>query len=167
MTSIVTPNNLKGIIFVVDAATLSLDADDSGNDSLSQTAQYLHDILLVLQKKHTNSKTSKGPAETPVLVAANKLDLFTALPAKLVKSVLEDEITSLRKSRTQGLLDSGIGMADEIDDDKDVLGGGGEGKFEFSLMEEYNVRVEVIGGNVLGSNTAEVGAWWDWIGRHL
>lgn len=167
MTSIVSPNNVKGIIFVVDAATVAPDNGESVDDSLTETAQYLHDVLLVLQKKHTASKTSKGPAEMPVLIAANKLDLFTALPAKLVRRALEDEITKLRNTRSKGLLDSGIGMSDEIDEERDILGGGGEGRFEFGLMEEYNVRVEVIGGNVLGSDSADVANWWDWLGRHL
>lgn len=167
MTNIVSPNNVKGIVFVVDAATLSSSAVDTEDDNLTETAQYLHDILLVLQKRHTSSKTSKGPAEMPILVAANKLDLFTALPAKLVKRALEDEITKLRNTRSKGLLDSGIGMGEDADDDRDVLGGGGEGRFEFELMEEYNIRIQVIGGNVLGSENAEVASWWDWVGRHL
>ena len=58
-------------------------------------------------------------------------------------------------------------MDDDTADERDTLGGAGEGAFEFGLMEEYNIPVEVIGGNVLGVEGATVGQWWDWIGNHL
>ena len=166
--SVISPQNLKGIIFVVDAADLSSDDSGTGNESLRQAAEYLHDLLLLLQKRATNTKSSRGPKELPVLIAANKLDLFTALPAPLVKTALESEITNVRSSRNKGLLDSGIGMNDtDIGEEKDWLGDGGEGKFQFSQMEEVNVCVEVAGGNVLGSERPDVKQWWDWIGANL
>lgn len=103
----------------------------------------------------------------PILIAANKLDLFTALPTKLVKNCLESELTKLRNTKAKGLLDSGIGLDDDLED-REVLGGSGEGKFDFSLLEEYNIAVEVSGGNVLSSDgSSDVKEWWDWIGRHL
>ena len=166
--SVVKPQNLRGIIFVVDAADLSSSNSGIENGSLRQTAEYLHDLLLLLQKRATNTKSSRGPKELPVLIAANKLDLFTALPAPLVKATLESEITNVRNSRNKGLLDSGIGMNDiDIGEEKDWLGDGGEGKFSFSQMEEVNVIVSVAGGNVLGSEGPDVEQWWDWIGHNL
>ena len=162
------PQNLRGIIFVVDAADLSSDNGEKGNGALRQSAEYLHDLLLVLQKRAGKSKTSKGPQELPVLIAANKLDLFTALPAPLIKKNLEAEITNVRSSRNKGLLDSGIGMNElDIGEEKEWLGDGGEGKFEFSQMEEVNVSITVAGGNVLGSEGGDVKQWWDWIGTNL
>lgn len=166
--NIVKPQNLRGIIFVVDAADLSPDNGESENEALRQAAEYLHDLLLVLQRRAENSKTSKSPQELPVLIAANKLDLFTALPAPLVKKTLETEITNVRSSRTKGLLDSGIGMNElDIGEEKELLGDGGEGKFKFSQMEEVNVSIIVAGGNVLGSEGPDVKQWWDWIGSNL
>ena len=103
----------------------------------------------------------------PVLIAANKLDLFTALPAKLVGSSLETELSKIRTSRSKGLLDSGIGMDDDTAEDRDTLGGAGEGNFKFAMMEEYNVHIEVAGGNVTGTGGANVDKWWAWIGNHL
>jgi len=165
---VVKPQNLKGIIFVVDAADLSSGNSGAVNESLRQTAEYLHDLLLVLQKRATNTKSSRGPAELPVLIAVNKLDLFTALPAHLVKTALESEISNVRSSRNKGLLDSGIGMNDlNIGEEKEWLGDGGEGKFDFSQMEEFNVSVSVTGGNVLGVDGPDVKQWWDWIGSNL
>lgn len=154
---------------MVDAADISsTSSSGAGNEALRQTAEYLHDLLLLLQKR-ANTKTSRAPAEMPVLVAANKLDLFTALPAPLAKTALETEITNIRNSRNKGLLDSGIGM-DSIDgagEEREWLGEGGDGKFEFSQMEESNVRVSIMGGNVMGGEGADVKAWWGWIGENL
>jgi len=167
LNSVVNPQHLNGIIFVADAANLSPSFGDLEEGVLTETAQYLHDILLALQKRYTDSKSSKGPTELPVLIVANKLDLFTALPTKLVKNVLETEITKLRNTRSKGLLDSGIGMDDDRADERDMLGGGGEGKFEFGMMEEYNIPVETVGANVLGVDGVDVEKVWQWIGNHL
>lgn len=163
--ALVKPQNLKGIIFMVDAADI---AGGRGNESLRQTAEYLHDLLLLLQTRSTKFKSSKALAELPLLIAANKLDLFTALPAPLVKTSLEAEITNVRSSKNKGLLDSGIDM-NEMDagDEKDWLGDGGDGKFEFTQMEEVGVPITVIGGNVQGAEGPDVQKWWDWIGSNL
>jgi len=166
--SVIKPRNLKGIIFVVDAADLSSGSSGAVNESLQQTAEYLHDLLLVLQKRATNTKTSRGPTELPVLVAANKLDLFTALPAPLVKTALESEISNIRSLRNKGLLDSGVGMNDlDIGEEKEWLGDRGEGEFDLSQMEEVNVSVSVVGGNVLGADGPDVKQWCDWIGSNI
>ncbi len=153
---------------MVDAADISMGNNGTGNEALRQAAEYLHDMLLLLQKRSTSSKTSKAPKELPVLIAANKLDLFTALPAPLVKTALESEISNVRSSRNKGLLDSGIGMNDlDIGEEKEWLGDGGDGNFEFSQMEEVNVAVSIAGGNVLGAEGPDVKQWWDWIASNL
>ncbi|KAL8832617.1 MAG: hypothetical protein Q9170_004817 [Blastenia crenularia] len=158
------PQNVRGMIFMVDAVDLSSDV----NEAPRQTAEYLHDMLLQMQKQVTNSKTSKAPREIPLLVAANKLDLFTALPAPLVKSKLESEITKVRKSRSEGLMDVGFGTKDlSVGEEKEWLGEVSEGKFEFSQLEEYNIRIQVLGGNVTGAEGSDVKQWWDWIGSIL
>jgi signal recognition particle receptor subunit beta len=163
LENITNPQNLKGLVFVVDAATLS-----ASNEILRQTADYLHDILLLLQKRMAGGKAAKALKEIPVLIAANKMDLFTALPAALVKSSLESEITKVRTSRSKGLLDSGIGMSDGVDDEKDDwLGEMGSTDFKFAQMEEFDVQVEVIGGNVVGSEGPTVDKWWRWVSERL
>ncbi|KAG9236724.1 putative signal recognition particle receptor subunit beta [Amylocarpus encephaloides] len=135
LNNLTNPQNLKGIIFLVDAAALS-----AGEEGLRQTADYLHDILLLLQKR-MESKTAKGAKEIPVLIAANKMDLFTALPAALVKTSLEAEITKVRASRSKGLLDSGIGMEEDGEQDG-WLGEVGSTDFKFAQIEEFDVLVE-------------------------
>lgn len=113
----------------------------------------------------------KAPKDVAFLIAANKLDLFTALPAALVKSVLESEISKVRDSRTTGLrlLGSGMGMNEVAmeDEKKDWLGDSSEAPFEFKQMEEVGISVQVLGGNVVGDDGADVAAWWAWIGRCL
>ncbi|KAE8442123.1 hypothetical protein EG329_003829 [Mollisiaceae sp. DMI_Dod_QoI] len=160
-STLTNPQNLKGIIFLVDAATLS-----SADEGLRQTADYLHNVLLMLQKRSTGSKSAKALKEIPVLIAANKMDLFTALPAALVKSSLEAEITRVRSSRSKGLLDSGIGMEDENEENDDWLGEMGSKEFKFKQMEEFDVSVEVLGGNVCGEEP-KVDKWWQWIAERL
>ncbi|PMD40740.1 P-loop containing nucleoside triphosphate hydrolase protein [Hyaloscypha variabilis F] len=162
LENITNPQNLKGLIFLVDAATLS-----AGDEGLRQTADYLHDVLLLLQKRATGSKAAKALKEIPVLIAANKMDLFTALPAALVKSSLEAEISKVRTSRSKGLLDSGIGMGDAEDEKDDWLGEMGSINFKFSQMEEFDVSVEVVGGNVAGGEGPTVDKWWKWISERL
>ena len=143
----------------MDAAALS-----AGDEGLRQTAGYLHDVLLLLQKR-MDIKSGKQLKEIPLLVAANKMDLFTALPAALVKSSLEAEITKVRASRSKGLLDSGIGM-DEDGEKDDWLGEVGSTDFKFAQMEEFDVLVEVSGGNVSGSEPVTE-KWWKWISERL
>ncbi|KAK5167188.1 uncharacterized protein LTR77_007919 [Saxophila tyrrhenica] len=165
VTSLTSPGSLKGLIFVVDSAATSSSA------GLTAAAEYLYDILLILQKRHTHSKTSKDPTALPVLIAANKQDVFTSLPTGLVKSKLEEEIARVRQTRSKGLLDSGIGMEDANvgDEEGNWLGEYGAREFGFGQMEEHGVDVRVAGGNVRGEGEGEgrVEEWWGWVGENL
>ncbi|KAK3898583.1 hypothetical protein C8A05DRAFT_18867 [Staphylotrichum tortipilum] len=165
-----TQSKLKALIFLVDSAALS----DPDSGALASTASYLYDVLLALQLRFHRRSGSRAPASVPVLVAANKTDLFTALPAALVRSQLEAELGRIRKSRSKGLLDSGVG-ADDVDaaaggaggEEADGwLGGYGTEKFSFKEMMEFDVEVEVLGGNVLGEGPGAE-KWWKWIGERV
>lgn len=157
MGNVIGKETLKAVIFMVDAAAL--------DENLQQAADYLYDVLLALQKRMGTSKTSQAPKAVHVLVAANKTDLFTALPAALVKSNLEAELGRIRTSRSKGLLDSGVGIDDIGNEENDGwLGEYGAEKFVFSQMREFDMEVDVIGGSVLEGN---VDKWWDWISKHL
>ncbi|GAP87791.1 putative signal recognition particle receptor beta subunit [Rosellinia necatrix] len=146
---------LRGVMYVIDAATL--------DDALADAATYLYDVLLVLQKRAGSSRTSRPPNAVHVLVAANKLDLFTALPASLVRSNLEAELGRIRQSRSKGLLDSGVGADDIGSEEQDNwLGEYGSEKFTFNQMREFDIEVDVIDGSVSEGN---VDKWWDWISR--
>jgi signal recognition particle receptor subunit beta len=158
------PSNIHGIVFIVDAASV---AEEAG---LNEAAEYLHDVLLALQKRYTEAKTSKGPKEIPVLIAANKQDLFVALPEDLVKDKLEKAISEVRRTRATGLKDAGVALTGEeemVDEEREWLGEGGEGPFEFQQMEEVGTSVVVRGGNVLGSEGSDAKKWFEWIAEHL
>jgi signal recognition particle receptor subunit beta len=154
---------------------------DASAPSLSDAAAYLHDILLTLQKRRTSAKTSKLPSAIPVLVAANKQDVFTALPANVVKQRLQDEIGKIRASRSKGLMDSaqqdgddaGIG-GEEEDEESAWLGEYGSKRFVFEQLLEFGVEVEVKGGNVLAEGGEDedgegrrVEEWWGWVAENL
>ena len=107
-----------------------------------------------------------------MLVAANKQDVFTSLPAGLVNSKLEEEIARVRQTKSKGLLDSGIGMEDHVeggDEESNWLGEYGSKEFRFKQMEEHGVDVVVYGGNVRGEGEGDnmVGEWWSWIGENI
>lgn len=157
---------LKAVVFVVDAAALG------EQDVLAPTASYLYDVLLHLQKlAGSSSKSSSGSKSknkpVPVLIAANKMDLFTALPATLVKMNLEAELTRIRQSKSKGLLDSGVGIDDVGSEEQDSwLGEYGSDKFHFKQMQEFDIDVEVLPGNVTGDGPG-VDKWWWWIAQQV
>ncbi|KAJ5621211.1 hypothetical protein N7528_005994 [Penicillium herquei] len=156
---------IRGVIFMVDTAALV----DEGN--LRDTATYLHDVLLVLQKRELNKTSTKRSSEIPVLVAANKQDLFTALPPGSVREKLEAEIDRIRKSKTKGLMDASADSG--LDAEEDILGNDdAQGVFNFKALEdETGVKVQVVGGAVKGDSEEEFGSgvlrWEEWIGMCL
>ncbi|KJZ76500.1 hypothetical protein HIM_04229 [Hirsutella minnesotensis 3608] len=152
-------DKLRAVVFMLDAAAVG------EHDVLAPTAAYLYDVLLYLQKRAADKSKPKAPV--PVLVAANKMDLFTALPAAMVKSHLENELTRIRASRSKGLLDSGVGMDDIGSEEQDAwLGEYGSEKFSFKQMGEFDVDVEVLGGSVMAEE-ANVDKWWWWIAQRV
>lgn len=156
--------NLSGVIYVLDAASLG----DSESGSLKDVAAYLHEVLLQLQRRKTGKGRTKAKAHIiPVLIAANKQDLFTALPPGAVSQLLEAELDRVKQSKNKGLVD--VADNTEYDDETNVLGGHGEGKFTFKMLEdEYGIKVEVVGGAVRGEEGGKgVERWEHWIGGFL
>ncbi|PHH83476.1 hypothetical protein CDD82_435 [Ophiocordyceps australis] len=149
---------LCAIVFMLDAAALS------ERHALADTASYLYHVLLHLQKK---ASAKSGKSSVPLLVAANKMDLFTALPATVVKAQLEDELTRIRASKSKALLDSGVGNEDiGSEEHDDWLGEYGSKRFAFDQMQEFDLDVDVIGGSVLAEG-ADVDKWWWWIAQRV
>ncbi|KAF2395699.1 hypothetical protein EJ06DRAFT_517404 [Trichodelitschia bisporula] len=154
-----------GLIFVVDAAALSSEADNAG---LRDAAEYLHDVLLALQRAYERAKSSVA-REIPLVVVAGKLDLFTALPAGVVRSLLEAEIGRVRETKARGIVGvgkGGDGLGGEEVVEEGALGGRAEGKFEFGVMEEWGIKVSVVGGNVRGEGPGVTGLW-DWVAGQI
>ncbi|CAK7239739.1 MAG: hypothetical protein STHCBS139747_001174 [Sporothrix thermara] len=160
-SSTASETKLRAVVYMVDSAAL---AEDGG---IADAASYLYDILLALQKRMGAGNSSKAPPAIPVLVAANKADLFTALPAALIKTQLEAELGRIRTSRSKGLLSSSVG-ADDVDtanESDEWLGEYGSKAFHFSQMREFDIDVDVVAGNVAGSEGSGPGVdkWWKWI----
>lgn len=159
MEKLTRTDKLKAVVFMVDAAAIS------EQDVLAPTAAYLYDVLLTLQKRATSN--SKTKVSIPVLIAANKMDLFTALPSTLVMTNLEAELTRIRASRSKGLLDSGVGTDDIGSEEQDSwLGEYGSSKFTFSQLQEFDIDVEVLPGNVSGDGPG-ADKWWWWIAQRV
>ncbi|KAF4119384.1 signal recognition particle receptor subunit beta [Geosmithia morbida] len=153
---------LRAVVFVVDASALG------EQDVLSVTASYLHDLLLSLQRRTAATGDKNKPSgPVPVLIAANKMDLFTALPATMVRSSLEAELSRIRTSRSKGLLDSGVGADDVGSEEQDAwLGQYGTEKFSFKQMQEFGINVEILPGNVKGDGPGAE-KWWWWIAQKI
>ena len=170
-TANISSTALSGILFVIDASALD------SSSYLSDAAGYLHDTLLALLRRRrlkTLSKQAKSKS-IPVLIAANKQDLFTALPQGSVRERLEQEIERIRDSRRRGVVaveEKDEGDLGVDDDDFEMLGSGGEQKFTFAALEDEDngpgLRVEVLGGSVRGEEAGKgVQRWQEWIGDCL
>lgn len=168
MLSAKAVQSTRNIIFVVDAADLS-----AASAGLRDAAEYLYEILFSVQKAYENATTSKS-REVNILIAANKMDLFTALPTEVVKKSLERELSTLRETKAKGISavgtigkGEGLGAAEDEEEDKDVLGGMGAGPFSFAQMQEFDCQIDVVGGNVVGGDGPGVDGWWEWIALQM
>ncbi|KAH7374437.1 putative SRP receptor beta subunit [Plectosphaerella cucumerina] len=158
-------NTLRSVVYVVDSAALA------EQEVLADTAGYLYEILLTIQKasiRRSKDGARAGSRGVPVLIAANKSDLFTALPGTSIKTSLEAEITRIRNSKTHGLLDSGVGT-DEIGSEErdDWLGEYGTKKFFFSQLAEFEIDVDIISGTVTADKEEGIKKWWQWIAYRI
>lgn len=118
-------------------------------------ADYLHDILLTIQKADLKR-------QVPVLIASNKEDLFTACPAEVVGERLEEEVIAVRERRSTGLLQAGEDE-DGRGEREELIGGGPDG---WGWAEEAGVRVEIRGGNFVGASQG-ADDWVEWVREQL
>ncbi|PWY63896.1 P-loop containing nucleoside triphosphate hydrolase protein [Aspergillus heteromorphus CBS 117.55] len=161
-------SRLRAVLFMVDTAALS------ETETLRDTASYLHDVLLILQNRALKKGKSpmKTASEIPVLVAANKQDLFTALPPASVREKLETEIDRIRKSRSKGLMEASVDAG--VDEDEEDMLGSNDARHSFSfgsLEKDIGLVVDVVGGAVKGDEKGNfesgVRKWEEWIGQCL
>lgn len=143
----VAPKEIRGVIFVLDSSLANL----------HETASYLYDVLLHVQRRVEASRSQKA---FRVLLACNKSDLFTALPPTRIQELLEEELGKLRNTRSKGVLDVEEG---EEGTEKQWLGEGGSGDGPLSLesLAESGMEIEVLSGSV------ENDQWKDPLGKWI
>jgi signal recognition particle receptor subunit beta len=133
----------RGVVFVVDASS------QDWNDA----AEYLYTVLLRVQKLQ---EARTDPPAFNVCVACNKGDLFTALPAQRVAKIMEQELDTIRQSKSKGI----VGVGEEEKEDEDWLGQGGDKAFTFKSLEEFGCTVEFRQGSTKGDGwRKQLGEW--------
>jgi len=141
---LVAAETTAGVVFVVDSS--AQEWRDAG--------EYLYAVLLRIQKLQ-EARGVKAKS-FPVLVACNKSDLFTALPAARIRRLLEDEMGRVREARSRGI----VGVGEEEREDDEWLGEGGSGSFTFEALEEAGIQVEFAGGSTLADGWRQpLGKW--------
>jgi signal recognition particle receptor subunit beta len=126
-------NSLKGIIVVVDSA--------GGAKSISKAAQVLYKVLEL-------TETKAGGID--ILIAANKSDVFNAVSGPRLKTLLEQEIDSLRESIKKS-------VGDVKTHGEDDIWVGSEGKMSFTQLES---QITVLDGSV---SFGKVSKWEEWL----
>ncbi|KAK9473816.1 signal recognition particle receptor beta subunit-domain-containing protein [Dipodascopsis tothii] len=137
--------SLLGVVFVVDASAMARP------EAAHAAAQYLYDILALTERR-------RGGAS--VLVAANKAELFTAVPAKRLRSLLEDEITKIARTKARavsGVERSALGAAADDDDAPALWAGAPGAPFRFEVLES---EVTALSGSV---ETGKIEPWVRWM----
>lgn len=117
----------RGVIILIDAATIKQD--------VNAVANMVYSTLLAL------------PKPVHVLIVANKSDLFTALPVRNVRELLEGEITSVKRTRDNS-----------VDEDEERIALGGA-EFQFEELESDGVLVEWTQGSVESRQVAGILEW--------
>lgn len=154
----ITVKNLKGIVYVIDSSSNSLNQEHQ----LQHIAKKLYSLLSLTEKL-----TATG---VDILFAVNKQELFDARPVNKVKETIETEINKLIQSELSQTVDSS-GSGIDKDDDDDTPGNEhaetlrefwssviGRGTFKFDMLE---ANMEFIGGSVLKNRLDNWENWFD------
>ncbi|KAF3906612.1 hypothetical protein ABW20_dc0108979 [Dactylellina cionopaga] len=147
-----------GIIFMIDSAVLS------AQPRLTDTVEYLYELLLAIQKRYavlSEATTSTEPI--PLLIACNKNDLFTSLPSAKISNLLQTELGRMKESKRKGLLNAGAGEDDDEDLDR-VLGDERSDEITWDALKEFGVDVTVQSGSI---KTGAIQSWASWISTCL
>ncbi|KAI5794006.1 signal recognition particle receptor beta subunit-domain-containing protein [Pyronema domesticum] len=143
----------RGVVFVVDSGV---------QEEWTDAAEYLHDVLLKIQKLQDTQGNKRE--EFNVLVACNKSDLFTAKPAQGkegIKQTLEREIAVVSATRRRGI----VGAGEEESDEDQCLATDEDGKFKFESLQEFGIQVVFKSGSTIGNGWRQ--SMGEWLGESL
>lgn len=155
ITEDVTVQNVKGVIFVIDSSSASLN-----QDKIAAIAKLLYDLLSI---------TEKTPMGVDYLFAINKQDLFDTKPVFKVKSLVEQEVSKLvqEELHAKGLARGGSGIDNDDDEEgfskeestrefwKSLVG---SRPFKFEILEG---NMEFLGGSALKNKLLDWQNWFD------
>ncbi|KAF3915423.1 hypothetical protein AA313_de0209286 [Arthrobotrys entomopaga] len=147
-----------GILFMLDSAVLS------AQPKLTDTVEYLHEILLAIQKRYSVlSETTTSAELIPLLIACNKNDLFTALPSSKISLLLQSELGRMKETKRKGLLNAGAGEDDDEDLER-VLGDENSDLITWENLKEFGVDISVQSGSI---KSGSVDGWKSWLSNCL
>lgn len=87
------------------------------------------------------------PRPCHVLMVANKSDLFTALPVAKIRQLLEEAISSLKKTKDEAVVD---------EDERSTLGGI---PFNFDELADEGIDIEWTRGSTESRQVAGILEW--------
>ncbi|KAJ6263234.1 Signal recognition particle subunit [Drechslerella dactyloides] len=148
------PKACIGIIFMLDSAVLS------SQPRLTDTVEYLYELLLVIQKQYNSlsESSASSPDPIPLLIACNKNDLFTALPSAKISILLQTELGRMKETKRKGLLNAGAGEEDDEDLDR-VLGDENSDHVTWEGLREFGVEISVQSGSIKSTHAESWKSW--------
>lgn len=144
--------DIAGIVFVVDSAAagkLKSASDPAATEAVSTTAQMLCKVL---------SLTERHPNGVDILIAGNKSDVFNALSASKLRSLLEQEILEIMSTKGK-LLDANADSGNDTDSPLAWIAD--SDKFSFDELEG---AMDVIDGS---AKLGQVSSWATWIEQQI
>ncbi|EPS38340.1 hypothetical protein H072_7962 [Dactylellina haptotyla CBS 200.50] len=159
LTTITDPTaSCLGIVYMLDSAAII------AQPRLTDTVEYLYELLLAVQKRYTVlSETTTTAEPIPLLIACNKNDLFTALPSAKISSQLQSELGRMKETKRKGLLNAGAGENDD-EDLEQVLGDDRSDQITWEGLREFGVDVSLQSGSI---KSGSVGGWTSWVSECL
>lgn len=148
-----------GVIYMLDSGDLS------AQGRITDTVAYLYEILVAAQQRYTRlSESSSGSLEPlPVLIACNKSELFTALPANKISALLQSELGKMKETKRKGLLNAGADAEDDENIDE-ILGDENSNNITWEGLREYGVDISIHSGSI---KKEDIGQWKSWISSSL
>ncbi|KAK6543843.1 hypothetical protein TWF694_000571 [Orbilia ellipsospora] len=147
-----------GILFIIDSAVLS------AQPRLTDTVEYLYEVLLAIQKRYSVlSETTTSTELIPLLIACNKNDLFTALPSSKISLLLQSELGRMKETKRKGLMNAGAGDDDDEDLDR-VLGDENSDLITWENLKEFGADISVQSGSI---KNGSVDGWKSWMSNCL
>lgn len=128
----ITLDNLKGIVFVIDSSSNSINQENK----IKNITKLIFEIL---------SQTEKLPNGIDFLFAVNKTDLFDSLPIHRIKTLLQTSMNEIIHNELNRSGTGGYDDDDEIESDKDDTV---RQLWSIIVPKDQSFRFEMLEGNM-------------------